>query len=91
MSTGRGSVLLSARSDKLKEMIVPLQIGCDTVKKCLAGVTDPVLRELLQLRYIDSLKWEHSADEMCYSLSRVYDLHRKALEVYRTAAAGTAQ
>lgn len=81
--------LLSARSDRLKKMILPLQIGCDTIKKCLAGVADPVLRELLQLRYIDALKWDQLADKMRYSVSRCYDLHRKALEVYRTAAAGS--
>ena len=42
-------------------------------------VEDGSLRTLLLLRYTSFLTWEQIAEEMCYSLRRIMQLHPKAL------------
>lgn len=43
-------------------------------------INDPVLQEVLRLRYINGMTFEHIADEMNYSCRNVFYLHKKAVK-----------
>ncbi|MBQ7071732.1 MAG: hypothetical protein IJM87_10715 [Ruminococcus sp.] len=50
------------------------------IEKAIAAVSDPVLREVLERRYLLYQKWEDIADAMHRDLRWVYRLHGKALQ-----------
>ena len=50
------------------------------IEKAIAAVSDPVLREVLERRYLLYQKWEEIADAMHRDLRWVYRLHGKALQ-----------
>ena len=50
------------------------------VETAIAAVSDPVLREVLERRYLLYQKWEEIADAMHRDLRWVYRLHGKALQ-----------
>lgn len=47
--------------------------------KAIDGVGDNTLRQLLIHRYIEFMRWESIAAEMCYSKRQVTRMHGKAL------------
>ena len=50
------------------------------IEKTIWNVADPQLRAILRYRYIDGLTWSEISRKMCYSLSQIYSLHRKAID-----------
>ena len=50
------------------------------VETAIAAVSDPVLREVLERRYLLYQKWEEIADAMHYTPRRIYQLHGRALQ-----------
>lgn len=50
------------------------------VETAIAAVSDPVLREVLERRYLLYQKWEEIADAMHRDLRWIYRLHGKALQ-----------
>lgn len=50
------------------------------IEGMIAKVDDPVLRQLLTLRYINGRKWEQISIDLNYSRMQIYRLHGNALE-----------
>ena len=46
---------------------------------------DPVYRELIMLRYIEGCSWSDIELKMMYSVSYLYELHRKAIKAISAA------
>ena len=49
---------------------------------------DPVYRELIMLRYIEGCSWSDIELKMMYSVSYLYELHRKAIQEIAKASGG---
>ena len=69
----------AAFEDLIDEKVDALVDVQKEVVTAISLVEDGVLRTLLLLRYTSFLTWEQIADEMCYSLRRVMQLHPMAL------------
>lgn len=52
----------------------------DQVKAAIDGVTDPLRRDILTRRYILGQRWERIAADNNFTLRRVLQLHRSAVE-----------
>lgn len=51
----------------------------------IESVPDPIARQLLLYRYIEAKPWQSIADIMNYSEGHIYELHKKALELFDAA------
>jgi tetrahydromethanopterin S-methyltransferase subunit G len=51
----------------------------ETIQSQIDGIESPKHRELLSLRYVHCLKWEHIADRMGYTERRVFQVYGEAL------------
>ena len=49
------------------------------IESTISKVEDPLLRQLLILKYINGREWVHIADSMNYGIRQVFRLHGKAL------------
>ena len=56
----------------------------EEIATAIKGVDDKECKTLLELRYISQKSWEDIASIMCYSVSHLYLLHRKALKKIKT-------
>lgn len=65
------------QTERLTKRYIELYIE---IEKAIAAVSDPVLREVLERRYLLYQKWEEIADAMHRDLRWVYRLHGKALQ-----------
>lgn len=65
------------QAERLTKRYIELYIE---IEKAIAAVGDPVLREVLERRYLLYQKWEEIADAMHRDLRWVYRLHGKALQ-----------
>ena len=65
------------QAERLTKRYIELYIE---IEKAIAAVSDPVLREVLERRYLLYQKWEEIADAMHRDLRWVYRLHGKALQ-----------
>lgn len=61
----------------LKERYINLYIE---IENAIAAVQDPVLREVLERRYLLYQKWEEIAEQMHFTTRRIYQLHGIALK-----------
>lgn len=50
------------------------------IREVINKLDDNVLRKLMELRYIDCLKWEEIAKMFNYSYNHIFKLHNKALK-----------
>lgn len=50
----------------------------DGVREAIESLQSPS-REIMELRYLECKTWEDIAKTLCYSISHVYALHRKAI------------
>ncbi len=50
------------------------------IEGTIAKVDNPVLRQLLTLRYINGKNWEQISVDLTYSRMQIYRLHEKALK-----------
>lgn len=50
------------------------------IKSAISKVKDYKCRRLLQLRYIDFLTWEETAEQMLYSVVHIHRIHLQALD-----------
>ena len=64
---------ISCQIDKLLELK-------KEIESTIAKVDDPVLRQLLTLRYINGRKWEQISNDLDYSRMQIHRLHENALE-----------
>lgn len=59
----------------------------DEAARLIEGVSNPLGREVIELRYFDRLPWERIAQRMHYSRSAVIEMHGRALaEIERQMA-----
>lgn len=65
------------QAERLTKRYIELYIE---IEKAIAAVSDPVLREVLERRYLLYQKWEEIADAMHRDLRWIYRLHGKALQ-----------
>ena len=65
------------QAERLTKRYIELYIE---IEKAIAAVSDPVLREVLERRYLLYQKWEEIAEAMHRDLRWVYRLHGKALQ-----------
>lgn len=59
--------------------VVALAKARHRIEDAVNLMSDPVLKEVLRLRYINGMTFEHIADEMNYSCRNVFYLHKKAV------------
>lgn len=65
------------RSDYITT-IVSYECAVKMAEKAVEALKEPY-RTLMQLRYIEGLKWEQIAEKMNYTEKHCYKLHRKAI------------
>ena len=70
---------------KLDVKIMELMDGIYKLREDIERLENPIHRELLQLYYVEGLKWEEVAERMGYSLCSVYRIHKFALNKIREA------
>lgn len=68
------------KAEELKAIYIAKYIE---IEKVIASVEDPVLREVLERRYLLYDKWESIAGAMNRDLRWIYRLHGKALETVK--------
>ena len=56
---------------------------CSGILTDIEGLADSTAREVMRLRYVDGLSWGRIARKTHYSKSRLYQIHRAALEELR--------
>lgn len=64
---------IEEHAQQLREMI-------QKTREVIDRLSDPVEREVLELRYLSGLRWEDIGRKMCYDERQVRRLHVKALE-----------
>ena len=57
---------------------------CDSAR-LIARLPNGDMARILEMRYLDRMIWEEIFDEMDMGSSRVYELHRKALDILTPA------
>ena len=62
--------------DKKIEELISLK---EEIEAAILTVDDPIMELVLTYRYINCWDWPEIASQMHYSLSYLYELHRKAL------------
>lgn len=60
--------------------VVALAKARHRIEDAVNLMSDPILKEVLRLRYINGMTFEHIADEMNYSCRNVFYLHNKAVK-----------
>lgn len=65
----------------LAEARAESELVMNRITKAIMSVDDDRLQTLLVLRYIRGLSWEAIAEEMCYSIRQIYNLHGIALSM----------
>lgn len=65
----------------LAEARAESELAMNRITKAIMSVDDDRLQTLLVLRYIKGLSWESIAEEMCYSIRQIYNLHGIALSM----------
>lgn len=65
----------------LAEARAESELAMNRITRAIMSVNDDRLQTLLVLRYIKGLSWESIAEEMCYSIRQIYNLHGIALSV----------
>lgn len=76
---GRAAAKLADTQNELNQGIIKLIDLKREIEGVIAKVGDPVLEQLLVLRYINGMTWEQIADEMFYTYKWVCVLHKRAL------------
>lgn len=51
----------------------------EDISKTINAVSDPILNQILSLRYLSYKPWSEISDTMHYTIGHVFKLHRKAL------------
>ncbi|MBQ1434210.1 MAG: hypothetical protein IIZ09_14040 [Ruminococcus sp.] len=67
------------RSERVDELAAEYAKKYEEVEKCIREVEDDALEEVLELRYLQYMKWEEIANAMHYTERRVLQLHGLAL------------
>ena len=75
--------LVDLKEQIIKERVEYLQKK-EQVIQDIHGLEDPREMDILVKRYIEGKTWDRIADEMNYSIRRVHQLHRQALENIET-------
>lgn len=79
LSQNVGSILeLQAKIENLKKIYIERFFE---VEAAIKSLNDDSLEEILELRYLNFLKWDEIADTMHYSTRRILQLHGKALQM----------
>ena len=65
------------QAERLKKIYIEIY---ETAEQAVKAVEDPVLREVLERRYLLYQKWEEIAEAMHYTPRRIYQLHGRALQ-----------
>lgn len=67
------------RSERVDELAAEYAKKYEEVEKCIRAIEDDALEEVLELRYLQYMKWEEIANAMHYTERRVLQLHGLAL------------
>ena len=65
---------------EMEERILATREKLIEVSEVISGVSDPTQQAILAKRYLRSKSWSEISGEVNYSLARVYEIHRDALE-----------
>ena len=76
---------LDACAAELEQEVRAMEQAMSEIRAAIVSVPDETLRQLLELRYINGLKWWEIAERLSYSdeAKNVYKLHGKALHLLK--------
>ena len=77
---GKTAAKVVDAENEIREMVNELITLKRNIEKIIEYVSDPKLRQVLTLRYINGHTFEKIAEKMGYSSMQIYRLHRKAME-----------
>lgn len=70
---------IHAKEQKRLKALAQLYEQTDEVEALISGVEDERDKTILMFRYFDAKKFEEIAEELNYSVDRIYQLHREAI------------
>lgn len=71
--------LLNEKENKLIELQKKRETIKNEIKQRVEKLENQNEHDVIILRYINTFKWEHIADIMCYSVQHVHKIHASAL------------
>ena len=77
------AVRLADLSDEIARESEELAKVLSETRRAIAAVGDDTSRDILEMRYIDMMRWEEIASTLSLSVDYTYQLHRRALEMVR--------
>lgn len=60
-----------------------MRLAVEEIRSAILTVCDQTLVDILEMRYIDMMKWEEISAMLGLSVDYTYQLHRRALEMVR--------
>lgn len=72
-------VRLEAMDNEIRSDIMRMLDVLEEIEQTINKIKSPIVREVLQRRYIFGERWDAIAENMAYSQSQVYKLHRIGL------------
>ena len=72
-------VRLEAMDREIRTDIMRMLDVLEEIEQTINKIKSPIVREVLKRRYIFGEKWDTIAEQMCYSQSQVYRIHRVGL------------
>ena len=79
------AVRLADLSTEIENDMAELKTISAQIKSAITTVGDQSMVDILEMRYIDMLKWEEISAILNLSTDYAYQLHRKAIEIIRIA------
>ena len=78
------AVRLADLSTEIEKDNGELEAVSAQIRNAIRTVGDQTMEDILEMRYLDMLKWEEISAMMGLSVDYTYQLHRKALDVVKT-------
>ena len=75
------AVRLADLSTEIEKDNVELTEITGQIRSAISSVGDQTMEDILEMRYLDMLKWEEISAMMGLSVDYTYQLHRRALEI----------
>lgn len=74
------TVIADSKISGAEKVILDYLRQVTAVKAEISKLKDPLQEMIMNMRYVDGMRWEEIASRSIYSLDWCYELHRKALK-----------